>query len=43
MLDTGTRLPDFNLEAHDGSTVDSGQLVGKAYLLYFYPKADTPG
>jgi peroxiredoxin Q/BCP len=43
MIEPGTELPAFSLAAHDGSTVSSEQLQGTAYLLYFYPKADTPG
>ena len=43
MLDEGHPMVEFSLEAHDGSTVTSRDLDGRAYLLYFYPKADTPG
>jgi len=43
MLDEGQPMVEFSLEAHDGSTVNSGDLDGRAYLLYFYPKANTPG
>ena len=43
MLDAGTRFVKFELAAHDGSTVRSSDLEGTAYLLYFYPKASTPG
>ncbi len=38
----GDKSPAFNLPASDGTTVDSSQLKG-TYVLYFYPKADTPG
>lgn len=43
MLQAGDRFPDFELEAHDGSTVSSTTLEGTPYLIYYYPKADTPG
>ncbi len=43
MLEPGTTFPAFSLTAHDGSTVSSSELAGSPYLLYFYPKADTPG
>jgi len=43
MLMAGDRFVDFELEAHDGTVVRSSDLEGTAYLLYFYPKADTPG
>lgn len=42
-IGVGSDAPSFKLEASDGSTVDSSQLKGKTYVLYFYPKADTPG
>lgn len=43
MLKAGDLFPSFHLKAHDGSTVDSSDLSGNFYLIYFYPKADTPG
>ena len=43
MLNVGERMVEFELEAHDGTTVRSGDLEGRPYLLYFYPKASTPG
>lgn len=42
-LQPGDRAPDFTLPASGGRTVSSAGLSGKPYLLYFYPKADTPG
>ncbi len=43
MLEAGDTVPEFELTAHDGSLVSSQALRGRKYLLYFYPKADTPG
>ena len=43
MLSTGDQFPSFELSAHDNSTVSSEALSGTPYLIYFYPKADTPG
>lgn len=43
MLTTGEEFPSFELQAHDGSIVGSSDLEGSIYLVYFYPKADTPG
>jgi peroxiredoxin Q/BCP len=43
MLETGDAFPAFSLTAHDGSTVSSEGLAGQPYLVYYYPKADTPG
>lgn len=39
----GDPAPDFAMPASGGRTVSSEALRGKPYLLYFYPKADTPG
>ncbi len=39
----GDLAPAFSLPASGGRTVSSEALKGKPYLLYFYPKADTPG
>lgn len=39
----GTAAPAFSMPASGGRTVSSAALQGKPYLLYFYPKADTPG
>jgi peroxiredoxin Q/BCP len=43
MLDRGEKFPEFSLEAHDGSTVSTADLDGHPFLLFFYPKANTPG
>jgi peroxiredoxin Q/BCP len=43
MIDTGTEAPGFELPNQDGETVDLAGLRGKWVVLYFYPKADTPG
>ena len=42
-LAAGDPAPEFELRADDGSTVSSGSLAGSRYVLYFYPKDDTPG
>jgi peroxiredoxin Q/BCP len=39
----GAPAPAFTMPASGGRTVSSAELSGKPYLLYFYPKADTPG
>jgi peroxiredoxin Q/BCP len=39
----GEPAPDFTLTADDGSTVTRDGLLGRRYVLYFYPKDDTPG
>jgi len=43
MLEPGMPVPAFELEAHNGTKVSAASLKGSYYLLYFYPKADTPG
>jgi len=42
-LTTGTTVPKFAVPAATGEVVSSESLLGKTYLLWFYPKADTPG
>ena len=39
----GSAAPDFTLPASNGRTVSLSGLHGKPFVLYFYPKADTPG
>jgi peroxiredoxin Q/BCP len=39
----GDKAPAFELPATGGRTVSAKAMMGKPYLLYFYPKADTPG
>ncbi|MBU8538639.1 thioredoxin-dependent thiol peroxidase [Falsiroseomonas tokyonensis] len=39
----GKPAPDFTMPASGGRSVSLAELKGKPFLLYFYPKADTPG
>ncbi|HUZ65300.1 MAG TPA: peroxiredoxin [Acetobacteraceae bacterium] len=41
--DAGDTAPAFEMPASGGRTVSSKALKGRPYVLYFYPKADTPG
>ncbi|MGD0981669.1 MAG: thioredoxin-dependent thiol peroxidase [Solirubrobacteraceae bacterium] len=43
MIESGDVAPDFELPDQDGQTVRLSELRGKPVVLYFYPKADTPG
>ena len=43
MPEPGQPAPDFELSNHDGETVRLSDLRGRKVVLYFYPKADTPG
>ncbi len=41
--DVGDPAPRFEMTADDGSVVSSDRLSGSRFVLYFYPKDDTPG
>jgi len=43
MLNIGDQAPDFSLLDQDGKQVSLGDFRGKKILLWFYPKASTPG
>ncbi|MDA8062011.1 MAG: thioredoxin-dependent thiol peroxidase [Actinomycetota bacterium] len=42
-LEVGAEAPGFALADRNGETVRLSDLAGKRVLVYFYPKADTPG
>jgi thioredoxin-dependent peroxiredoxin len=39
----GERAPDFTLPDQDAEPVTLSELAGRPVVLYFYPRADTPG
>jgi peroxiredoxin Q/BCP len=39
----GEVAPAFTIQASGSRTISSAALLGQPYLIYFYPKADTPG
>jgi thioredoxin-dependent peroxiredoxin len=43
MIDAGGPAPDFTLDDQDGNPVSLAEQRGHWTLVYFYPKADTPG
>jgi peroxiredoxin Q/BCP len=43
MLKPGDPAPDFTVKDHNGRTVRLSDFRGKEVILWFYPKADTPG
>jgi cytochrome oxidase Cu insertion factor (SCO1/SenC/PrrC family) len=43
LLAVGTPAPAFSSEAHDGTVVSPAAMRGHPWVLYFYPKDDTPG
>jgi len=42
-LAVGEKAPNFKLQRDDGGTVSLGDFKGRKLVLYFYPRADTPG
>ena len=43
MLEIGSKAPEFQLSDQDGNTVNITDFKGKKVLLWFFPKASTPG
>lgn len=42
-LTVGSKVPEFSMPSTILGTVSAASLKGKPYVLYFYPKDDTPG
>jgi len=43
MLNVGDQAPDFSLPSDSGAKLSLKDFKGKRLVLYFFPKADTPG
>jgi len=43
LIDVGNDAPDFSFTNQDGNAVTLAQFSGKRVLLWWYPRADTPG
>ena len=43
LLKEGDKAPDFNLPNQDGDNISLNHLKGNKIILWFYPKASTPG
>lgn len=43
MLKPGDKAPDFDVTDHHGNRVKLSDYRGKKIVLWFYPKASTPG
>ncbi len=43
MIEAGAHAPDFTLPDQEGEDVSLSDFRGRPVVLYFYPKADTPG
>jgi peroxiredoxin Q/BCP len=42
-LEIGKKAPDFSLLDQDGKPVKLSDFKGKRVIVFFYPKASTPG
>jgi len=43
MLKPGSEAPAFSVQDDEGNTRTLADFAGKTLILWFYPKADTPG
>lgn len=42
-LEIGDKIPNFAIKDYEGIELESEDLIGSPFVLYFYPKDDTPG
>lgn len=42
-INVGDRIPSFNVKDAGGDDLTDEDLIGSPFVLYFYPKDDTPG
>ncbi len=42
-LEVGKKAPQFALPDEEGNQVKLSDFAGKRVVVFFYPKADTPG
>jgi thioredoxin-dependent peroxiredoxin len=43
MLAVGDKAPPFRVKDHEGREVALSDFSGRTVVLWFYPRADTPG
>ena len=43
LLKQGDKAPDFSLENYNGEIVSLNDFKGKNFIIWFFPKASTPG
>lgn len=43
MLKVGDKAPDFNLPTDGGTKLHLKDLLGKQVVIFFFPRANTPG
>lgn len=42
-MDIKDKAPDFSLPDQDGNMVSLKEFLGRNVIVYFFPRADTPG
>jgi cytochrome oxidase Cu insertion factor (SCO1/SenC/PrrC family) len=42
-MNINDKAPDFTMQDENGKEIALKNLLGKTVVLYFYPRADTPG
>lgn len=42
-LKPGDKVPNFKVNDQDGNSINSEDYLGKKWVVFFYPKASTPG
>lgn len=42
-LQPGDKVPEFTAKDQDGNTISAADYRGKKWIVFFYPKASTPG
>ena len=42
-LNIGKKAPDFNLKNYDGTEIKLADFKNSQFILWFFPKANTPG
>jgi peroxiredoxin Q/BCP len=42
-ISVGSKAPDFSMPCDGGGTVSLGDFAGRKLVIFFYPRADTPG
>ncbi len=43
LIEAGSHAPAFSLTNQDGAAISLDDFAGRYVLLWWYPKADTPG
>lgn len=41
-IKVGDHVPEFSLKNQHGETVETGQFIGRPFIIFFYPKDDSP-